>query len=853
VKAQPREMLSLLRDDRPFVVPIFQRRYAWRVADVAELLDDVITSGMNAALARHFTGTVVHVRHRDASGASATQRQLIDGQQRLTTLTLLLTTLARAIQMQPEGLDVTREAIEHNYLFRPDEMGEQRYRLLLTQADRATLAALIEGSYLPRDAAAPLKDAYEYLSQRLLESGVDLRIVWNGIKKLMVVEVELEASEDDPQVVFESLNSKGRELAQADLVRNYVLMQFPVATQEAMFAGFWRPLQEALDARASSRDGLDAMLRQYATLRTGRAIGTRSTYTELKRVHLTSGRNAFELLTDLRKHGLIFARIVRPVEKDLAVREALESFNRLDVDAARPLLMKLVCAWDDGALQTDELLGAVRALQAFVFRRRVCGLPTQSFNQLVARLAFELPVSGSLARMLVHELANGRELDRFPSDFEFEQALRSRPLYLSRDLARFALAELENFDRKEPVSVAEFTIEHVLPQTENLSDAWTVMLGERWREVQATYLHTLGNLTLTGYNSELSARPFLEKRDMEGGFRDSPIRLNRYLAELERWDEAAIVARTAELVRLALRVWPLPAGAAADRPYATSDGREPTPRDWPGVHIDRNVSVHDALVEAVRSVLPDAIERRTKGGMLRLRVGGDDPAVHEFATIAPGDVPEMRVRLTADVLADPDRLFDWAPLGIGYHYPFTEAARVRVPSHEWIPKVLPAVVQAKEVRVLRLASEPTPRAQRLANLVAAVRDRLPDGVGVREPIRPTFAQIVVPSWPQELHYEITLRADGPAVMLHFELDPDAPGRDALRAAFDALTQPLSRHFGARLHHRPPSKYGSFEVRLADGVGSDVVLETLVELVALTRNEMQRAVEAVFGKATPVGS
>lgn len=843
MKAQPRAMLSLLAEDRPFVVPIFQRRYAWRVADVAELLDDVITAGMNETLTRHFTGTVVHVHHRDAGGDAAHQRQLIDGQQRLTTLTLLLSALARACDARTDAVATTREAIERSYLFR--EAGDPRHRLQLTQADRPTLAALLDGTNVPRDAAAPLVDAQRYLVERLMAPDLDLGAVWQGAGKLTVVEVELQATEDDPQVVFESLNSKGLELAQADLVRNYVLMQFPVSAQEAMFAGYSRPLQDALSANASSRDGLDAMLRQYATLRTGRAVGTRATYAELKRVHLTSGARPEAFLADLHKHALVFARITRPVEADLDVREALEGLNRLDVDTARPLLMKLVAAWDDGAVTTDELLRGVRTLQAFVLRRRVCSLPTASLNQLVARLAHELPADGTLVDGLVHALANGRELDRFPSDFEFEQALRSRPIYLSRDLTRFALAELENHGRKEPVNVSEFTIEHVLPQAENLSPAWTEMLGENWREVLAKYLHTLGNLTLTGYNSELSARPFLEKRNMEGGFRDSPIRLNRALAKLERWDEDAIVARTNELVRSALRIWPVPAEATALA--ATLQEAAATPPDpRTDITIDTDAPVLDALLAAVQRTIPDVIEHRTPSGMVRLRVGGADPALHEFATLTPGDEPEVRVRLSADELADPERLFDWPPLGIGYAYPSSDAARLRLPSHAWIPKAVQALVQAAAARVEYLKDAPLTPAQRLAALVDALRDRLPPGLEVRDPIRPTFAILDVAGWPREMHYELSFRRGAPVVMLHFELGSGASGRDALREAFDALAAPLTARFGDRLGFRQ-TRNGEFAVPLPVETGPD---EVLISLEALVEGSHERLHGAVLAAGAP---
>lgn len=581
------------------------------------------------------------------------------------------------------------------------------------------------------------------------------------------------------------------------------------------------------------------MLRHYVAVRTGRAVGRDATFAELKRLHVVSGQAAEALLADVSKYGEIYARIVRPAEAHVAVRTALETINRLKTDTARPLLMRLVGAWDDGVISAEALVRALRAVQTFVFRRRVCNLPNQSMNQLLAQWALEFDGGDGMVERLIAVLAGGRDVDRFPGNFEFEQALSSLQLYQRRDLAAFALAELENFERKEPVNVSEFTIEHVMPQTENLAPEWIEMLGADWRDVQARCLHTLGNLTLTGYNSEYGARPFHEKRDMEGGFRDSPIRLNRGLATLDRWDAGAIAARTQELVRLALQVWPLPnlvqTASGADR---APSGSAQSPVEAALV-VDAPASVFDAAVSAIRQAVPDANVKWTKAGMARFCVGGDEPTLHEFATIAPGEEPQLRVRLRVSELADPDNLFDWAPIGVGYAYAASESARVRLRSHDWIARVLPAVRAAADARSRSIRDNPLPIAQRLALLVEAIRADLPAVVTLRKPVKPTYAQLLVTGWPQGLHYELSVGAEAVAVMLDFELG-NGPGRDRVREVFKLCRPRLEAHFGNALSSSDKtSRRHRVELPLAST--RDAVLSVISGLVALTHPPLCDAV------------
>ena len=374
----------------------------------------------------------------------------------------------------------------------------------------------------------------------------------------MVVDISLSRDQDSPQLIFESMNSTGLALSQADLIRNFVLMGLEPGRQEKLYAEHWRPMELVFGQDAYSQH-FDGFMRHYLTVRTGNIPRVGQVYEAFKayvRRQEAAASDVDTLLADLRKFADHYCALAfgRGVEPGLAV--ALRDLRDLEVDVAYPLLLELYDDYSMDRLTAEDLMEAVRLVESYVFRRAVCTIPTNSLNRTFATFGRALKKDRYLESISAH-LQLLPSYRRFPNDEEFQRELKVRDLYNFRNRS-YWLRRLENHGRKEQVAIGEYTIEHILPQTENLSKAWRDALGDNWREIRDALLHTLGNLTLTGYNAEYSDRPFAEKCDMEGGFRVSPLRLNEGLGEVDSWDEEAIRARATRLAHKAAGVWKAP-------------------------------------------------------------------------------------------------------------------------------------------------------------------------------------------------------------------------------------------------------------------------------------------------------
>jgi hypothetical protein len=328
--------------------------------------------------------------------------------------------------------------------------------------------------------------------------------------------------------------------------------------QTQLYEGHWRPMEVAFGQEAYGTH-FDGFMRHYLTVRTGDIPNVNEVYEAFKkyaREPAADARGVDALVADVHALALHYVNIALGKEPDKTLGHAFRDLRELKVDVAYPFLLELYEDYAAGVLGKEEFIQAVRLVEAYVFRRAVCAIPTNSLNKTFATFGRALKKDRYLESIKAHLLLLP-SYRRFPSDEEFKQELGARDLYNFRSRS-YWLRRLENYGRKERVPVDEYTIEHIMPQNENLSPEWRAALGPDWERIHQTLLHTLGNLTLTGYNSEYSDRPFVEKRDMPGGFKDSPLKLNEGLGTLERWDEAAIKARAERLANLAAEVWAYP-------------------------------------------------------------------------------------------------------------------------------------------------------------------------------------------------------------------------------------------------------------------------------------------------------
>jgi Protein of unknown function (DUF1524) len=428
----------------------------------------------------------------------------------------------------------------------------------LSQTDKASLTAIAGAGEQPKEYSLRVTENFGLFRSWVAACKDDLTPVCKGLAKLIVVDIALNRDQDNPQLIFESMNSTGRELSQADLIRNFILMGLEPKLQTRLYEQFWRPMEVAFGQEAYGTH-FDGFMRHYLTVKTGEIPNVGEVYEAFKahaRTPDAANAGVETLVKDIRDFARYFCAMALGAETDADLKLAFHDLRELKVDVAYPFLLELYHDYASGLLPREDFAATVRLVEAYVFRRAICAIPTNSLNKTFSTFTKSLKKQDYLESIQAH-LLGLPSYRRFPSDDEFRRDLQSRDLY-NFPRRSYWLRRLENHDRKERVQVDEYTIEHILPQNENLSTAWKLSLGQEWERVRETWLHTLGNLTLTGYNSEYSDRPFAEKRDMSGGFKESPLKLNAGLGQLDQWNEDTIKARAERLASMAAEVWAPP-------------------------------------------------------------------------------------------------------------------------------------------------------------------------------------------------------------------------------------------------------------------------------------------------------
>ena len=550
MKANEANLLRFLDSTKQFILPIFQRRYSWEKRHCEQLWEDILRVGENEDIPSHFLGSIVSI----GDGSPTIPKFLvIDGQQRLTTLSLLLSALSRAIEKKNIDIRIDRSRLEGYYIFNDREEGELRYKQLLTPHDKDTLIQLLETGEAS-DNTSLLVANYQFFEDKLKR--VDLETVYNGIQKLMIVDIALDSRSDNPQLIFESLNSTGLSLSQADLIRNYVLMGQEPNIQNKLYETYWYPMEQSFGTEYAKR--FDLFIRDYLTLKTRQIPNKGQVYESFKRyvADKKQPETLEAIIKEIVHYSKHYVRIALLEEADRELHGCLEDIHALSVEVVFPFLLGLYEDYMQSRIEKTEVIGTLRLIESYVFRRAICGIPTHALNKVFAALTGQIDKDNYL-QSLKTVFSRMTGVQRFPSDNEFKREFLIKDVYNLRTrnyLRNYLLPKLENHGRKEPIRVEDYTIEHVMPQT--LSEEWQSELGESWRETHEKYLHTIGNLTLTGYNSELSNNTFIDKQLIEGGFLDSPLRLNENLRKAEQWDETAIVNRAEMLLEKACKIWP---------------------------------------------------------------------------------------------------------------------------------------------------------------------------------------------------------------------------------------------------------------------------------------------------------
>ena len=560
MKANEVDFLKFLESRNQFFIPIFQRPYSWKKSHCKQLWDDVLRIGENDEILSYFLGSIVYMEENTAPIGTVSRFLVIDGQQRLATLSLLILALGKAIEEQDNEIGITLDQLSSFYLFNDKTDDELRYKLLLSRPDKDTLIQLLEGRIDLEepsvDVSPLLLDSYRFFETELNPD--NLKAIYAGIKKLIIVGIILEPPGDNPQLIFDSLNSTGLELSETDRIRNYILMGQDTNSQKELYENYWSPIQDRFGSEYAN--WFDWFIRDYLTLKTRQIPNIKSIYEKFK-VYLpstTDSEKLVEILGDIKHYSKHYVKFTLIHETDPDLRECFEDIGELGAGVARPFLLEVYEDYEKGQIEKAEMIQVLRLVESYVFRRAVYGIPTNSLNKTFAALMTWVNKADYL-RSLQRTFSGMRSNRSYPSDEEFKEALLIKDVYNFKR-CNYLLRKLENYRRNDPISDENHTIEHIMPQNPNLSKAWQDELGENFQEIHEKYLHTIGNLTLiaTRDNPALSDLPFSEKRDMCGGFRDSPLRLNRSLAQTEQWNEDTILARAEELAEKALKIWIYP-------------------------------------------------------------------------------------------------------------------------------------------------------------------------------------------------------------------------------------------------------------------------------------------------------
>ncbi|WQZ45205.1 DUF262 and DUF1524 domain-containing protein [Helicobacter pylori] len=547
MKADATLLLKFIKDiqKNQLVIPIYQRLYSWEKEQYKQLWDDIIKIGGNDKMDGHFIGSILYVL--DGITHSNNALLIIDGQQRLTTITLLLTALR-------DHWSDKRKEIENHYLINSDEKGDKKFRLILSESDKDTLLSLIDKDRRkPSELSSKIVENFKLFEEWVSKNTNKLETIFKGLEKLMIVEIALEKEKDDPQLIFESMNSKGMELTQTDLIRNYIVMETEIEKQEGFYNKYWRAMEENFK---QNKKWFDRFVRHYLTIKTREIPNINKVYVALKDYRQKEGIGIEDLLKDLQKYCGYFCQIVFKKEADKDLNKALGFLVDLEMDVIYPLLLELYSDYSDGVLSETDFRRSIDLIESYICRRAVCGLGTNSLNKVFPSFTKHIQKNEYFESLKAH-FVDLTEKQRFPNNDEFKDCFITIDFYRFKK-NKYFFERLEKFDTNEPVNTQECTIEHIMPQ--KLTEEWERDLGENFKEIHDKYLHTIGNLTLTGYNPEYSNKSFQEKQGMEKGFKDSPLRLNQGLRGLKSlsFGEEEIKKRANDLADLALKIWTYP-------------------------------------------------------------------------------------------------------------------------------------------------------------------------------------------------------------------------------------------------------------------------------------------------------
>lgn len=554
----------LAGNETTFAIPVYQRNYDWTLTQCKQLLLDIIEAGKNEKISAHFIGSIVYVHDDVYSASGITELTIIDGQQRLTTLTLIYIALYRLAQ--EVGNQLLESRIQKTYLINEFAPEAEKLKLKPTENNKEALRHILNSSHGDEfKGYSRVIENYNHFKANI--NADNLEVVQRGLAKLIFIDIALDRQRDNPQRIFESLNSTGLELSQADLIRNYILMGLTRTNQDKIYKNYWEVIECGAKDETLNKSRVSDFIRDYLTFKNKEIPNKGDVYIKFKAQYPTSTNEKLEIvLAELKSLVRHYNKLLNPQnEPDKEVREQLEYINRLEINVAYPFLMKVFDDFSVNIIDKKTFITILSLVQSFTFRRFILALPTSALSKIFMGLYDKVETDNYLYS-IQKSLLQRTGIQRFPRNIETVNAIKEKDVYNIKPKNRtYLLERLENYRNNEPVIIegnSDITIEHIFPQ--NPDPKWKIELGgDEFNIIKESYLNTIGNLTLSGNNGKLSNKSFTEKREMnvdglEQGYKFSRLWLNRELKEKLKWDKEEIERRAESIADRFLNIWEIP-------------------------------------------------------------------------------------------------------------------------------------------------------------------------------------------------------------------------------------------------------------------------------------------------------
>ncbi len=575
----------LSQADTVFTIPVYQRNYDWTKIECKQLLDDILDAGKEDKVKSHFLGSIVYIHDGVYSTAKDRELTIIDGQQRLTTLTLIyLVILSVGKKLgNTQLVDRTQETYLINKFSTSDKL-----KLRQTKNNQDALRYLVKND--PNEEYkdySRIIENYNYFKSRISEENID--DILNGLDKIIFVEVSLERDKDDSQRIFESLNSTGLALTEGDLIRNYILMGLKSEEQNKIYENYWKHIEKSTIAEDGKSEDISAFIRDFLTMKNKSIPNKNKVYREFKNNYEFKDIDELEkALTNIKKYANYYNKLIQPKnESDKDIRLQIVYINKLEINVVYPFLLQVYDDYHNNIIEKQTFIEVLELIQSYTWRRFILGLPTNALNKVFMRMYDEvdkLDYINSLKRAFKKKKGSLR----FPSNREVISTLKEKDMYgIHRKNKNYYFQRMENFNNNEPVDIennTNITIEHIFPQNPDIK--WKKLVEEsEYKKMEENYLHTVQNLTLSGNNGALSNKYFTEKRDMnkdggEQGYKFSRLWLNKHLSTLDKWDLEELDNRFELIQDRFLKIWkPLDVKIDDDVEYTEEnifDAEEPT-------------------------------------------------------------------------------------------------------------------------------------------------------------------------------------------------------------------------------------------------------------------------------------